>query len=243
MRPRALLRPLLVWSLAIPYLCLAVALGFLLSPVLGRRRAFWTLAPSWLRQMAAAFGIRRSLRHWDSLPLEIQEGLQPAIFLANHTSLFDPPLIISTLPSRPVFIAKRELARVPVLGWIIWLAGFIFIDRQVNTRALDSLRKAAERIRKGQSIAAFPEGTRTRTGSLLPFKRGIFNLAFEAGVPVVPMAIHGGFHLLPPGTWRVNPGPYCLSVGCPLHPSEFDSPEALRESAEKALLAQLQQGL
>lgn len=125
---RPFLRPLLVWLVAAPYLVLAVTAGFLLSPVTGRRKAFWLLAPGWIRHMAAAFGLRRRLEGWEGLPEKLRAARHPAVFIANHASLFDPPLLISTLPGRPVFMVKKELAWVPFLGWVIWLAGFIFVD-------------------------------------------------------------------------------------------------------------------
>jgi 1-acyl-sn-glycerol-3-phosphate acyltransferase len=232
---RPFLRPLAVWMIAVPYLALAVTLGFLLAPFIGRRRAFWLLAPGWIRQMAAAFGLHRHLVGWEDLPEDLRTSRRPAIFVANHASMFDPPLLISTLPSKPVFIAKKELAWVPFLGWLIWLAGFVFVDRGKQARAVASLKRAAKQIRDGQSIAAFPEGTRTRTGSILPFKRGVFALAKEADVPVVPMAIIGGFHVLPPGDWRVAPSDYTIQVGQPLQPRDFPHAQALMEAAETAV--------
>jgi len=239
---RAWLRPLLVWAYVGPSIMVAVTAGFLLAPFLGRRRAFWLLAPGWIRQVAAAFGIRRHLDGWEALPTEIRDGKQPAIFVANHTSLFDPPLIISTLPSRPVFIAKQELAFVPFLGWVIWLAGFIFIDRRRSARAIASLERAAQRIRNGQSIAAFPEGTRTRAGGMLPFKKGVFRLAWEAGVPVVPVGIHGGRWILPRDSWRVSPGEYLIRIGPPLLPQQFADHEELRIASEEAVQKLLANG-
>jgi 1-acyl-sn-glycerol-3-phosphate acyltransferase len=238
---RPCLRPFLVWMIAAPYLALAVTMGFLLAPFLGRRRAFWQLAPGYIRQMASAFGLQRRLEGWETLPEELRTSRQPAIFVANHASFFDPPLLISTLPSRPVFIVKKELAWVPFLGWVIWLAGFIFVDRGRKRQAVKSVKSAAEQIREGQSVAAFPEGTRTRTGDPLPFKKGVFALAKEAGVPVVPLGILGGFQVLPPDDWRVAPSIYTIRVGQPLLPQDFPSAQALMEEAEKAvhqLLAQ-----
>jgi 1-acyl-sn-glycerol-3-phosphate acyltransferase len=232
---RPVLRPFLVWILGALALMLAVCLCFLLAPFLGGPRAFWLVAPRYIRGTARAFGIRRELEGWWALPQDLREGVRPAVFIGNHTSLFDPPLMISTLPSRPVFVAKRELARVPFLGWVIWLADFIFIDRGNREAALRSLREAAGRIRAGQSIVAFPEGTRSRDGELLPFKKGAFALAFEAGVPVVPFAIQGGPGILPKGTWRVGGGAYRITVGEPLEPSFFPDVDALRGAAEAAL--------
>ena len=228
--------------IAVPYLALAVSLGFLLAPFIGRRRSFWLLAPGWIRQMAAAFGLRRQLVGWESLPEDLRAFRQPAIFIANHASFFDPPLLISTLPSQPVFIVKKELAWVPFLGWVIWLAGFIFVDRGRKRRAVKSVRSAAEQIREGQSIAAFPEGTRTRTGSILPFKKGIFALAKEAGVPVVPMGIVGGFQVLPPDDWRVAPSNYTIRVGRPILPGDFPNAQALMEATERAVHRLLAEG-
>ncbi|GLH72811.1 hypothetical protein GETHLI_13130 [Geothrix limicola] len=226
---------MLVWVFGGLALALAVCLCFLLTPFVGGRRAFWLVAPYYIRGTAWAFGIRRELAGWEELPAEVRKGARSVIFVGNHTSLFDPPLMISTLPSHPVFIAKRELARVPFLGWVIWLAEFIFIDRDRHGAARQSLQEAADRIRAGQSIVTFPEGTRSRDGGLLPFKKGAFHLAFEAGVPVVPLAIHGGLEVLPRGTWRVKGSPYRIQVGKPLEPRDFADPEALRQAAESAV--------
>ncbi|HJW44507.1 MAG TPA: lysophospholipid acyltransferase family protein [Geothrix sp.] len=232
-------RPALVWLLGGLALMLSVCLCFLLAPIMGGRRAFWRVAPWYIRGTAWAFGIRRRLSGWEALPEDVRSGRRPAVFIGNHTSLFDPPLMISTLPCRPVFVAKRELAQVPFLGWVIWLAGFIFIDRRNQASSRRSLHLAAERIREGQAIVAFPEGTRSLDGRLLPFKMGAFALAFEAGVPVVPFAIQGGPGILPKGTWQVQGGPYHIRVGALLESSAFDSPNALRLAAEAAVTALL----
>jgi 1-acyl-sn-glycerol-3-phosphate acyltransferase len=232
---RPFLRPLLVWILGGLALALSVGLCFLLAPFLGGPRAFWWVAPWYVRGTARAFGIRRYLAGWEGLPEDLREGRQPGVFIGNHTSLFDPALMISTLPCHPVFMAKRELARVPFVGWVIWLADFIFIDRGDRQAARTSLDRAAERIREGQSIVAFPEGTRSLDGRILPFKKGAFALAIEAGVPVVPFAIHGGPEILPKGTWRARGGPYRITMGAPLAPGAYSGAEELRKAAETAV--------
>ncbi len=234
---RPLLRPLLVWIIAGPWMAVLTLVGFLLAPFIGGARAFWIVAPLYLRQVKVLFGIRCTLEGWEELPEAIRSGQRPAIFVGNHSSLLDPPLVIANLPSRPVFLVKKELAYVPVLGWIIWLAGFIFIDRSSRKSSVASLKNAAQRIREGQSLAAFPEGTRSRDGRLLPFKKGAFALALESGVPVVPLGIRGGRDVLPKGTWRVAPADYRLRVGAPLYPGDFPDLEDLRRAAAQALLA------
>ncbi len=233
MKSRPFLRPLLVWAWGGPGLALATCIAFLLWPFLGGFRAFWTAAPPYIRLAAWSFGIRRRLEGWEALPEGIRDGSQPAIFVGNHTSLFDPPLLISTLPCRPVFLAKRELFKVPFLGWVMALAGFIPIDRADRAKALDSLHEAALIVRGGRCLAAFPEGTRSTDGALLPFKKGVFILAVDAGVPVVPMAIQGGLDIVPKGTWRVAGGPYRIRVGIPLEPGT--DPEQLKIASAAAV--------
>lgn len=237
---RPFLRPFLVWLVCGPMLALATIAGLLIWPIVGGRNSFWSIAPRFIRAFASAFGIQRTLEGWEDLPPEIQAGRQPAIFVGNHASLFDPPLIISTLPCRPVFLAKLELRRVPFLGWAMGMAGFIFIDREHRGRARDSLKAAARNIRDGQSIAAFPEGTRSLTGSVLPFKKGVFSVAADAQVPIVPFAIRGGAAILPKGTWRVAGGPYLIRIGQPLAiPAgmEADEVRKLAFAAVEGLLA------
>ncbi|HJV90010.1 MAG TPA: lysophospholipid acyltransferase family protein [Holophagaceae bacterium] len=231
---RPWLRPLLVWAFAAPALAVAVVLAFLAALFRGGPGGFWAVAPGYIRMVATCFGIRRRLEGWEALPEDIRTGRRPVIFIANHASHFDPPLLISTLPSHPVFIAKRELGRVPFLGWVIWLAGFIFIDRGNRAQAMASLAAAARRIHDGQSVVVFPEGTRSPDGTLLPFKPGGFKLAVEAGVPLVPLAIHGGAGILPRGDWRVRGGPYRMVVGAPLD-SEGRDPGELMDQARHVM--------
>lgn len=233
---RPFLRPLAVWALTVPAMALAVAAAGILALRSGKRAAFWRIAPRWVRWIGIAFGIRTQLEGWETLPESIRSGRQPVLFLANHTSYFDPPLLVTTLPCPSVFVAKRELGRVPLLGTALSMAGFIFLDRHHGRKALDGLRQAARCIREGQSVTAFPEGTRSRTGALQPFKRGVFLLAREAGVPVVPLGILGGPTILPRGTWRVAPGAYRVRVGSPLDPSAFEDESTLRDATRRAIV-------
>lgn len=236
---RPWLRPLLVWAFAGPALAVAVVLAFLTAALRwSGPKGFWTIAPRYIRMVATLFGIHRQLEGWEALPEDIRSGRRPVIFIANHASHFDPPLLISTLPSHPVFIAKRELGRVPFLGWVIWLAGFIFIDRGDRSQAAASLKAATKRIHDGQSVVVFPEGTRSPDGELLPFKAGSFRIAVDAGVPLVPIAIHGGNGILPKRDWRVKGGPYRMVVGQPLA-TEGRDPAQLMAEARQVMLALL----
>jgi len=159
-------------------------------------------ARAWSRAMLAATGARVE---WVGVARTRDET--PKVYIANHQSFVDVWALLRILPSRTRFVAKQELRHVPVLGWAMAAGGFIFVDRSNRSRAIHSLRAAAETIRAGRSVLMFAEGTRTRDGRLQPFKRGPFHLALEARVPVVPVAITGSWLILPPDSWRVRPGP------------------------------------
>jgi 1-acyl-sn-glycerol-3-phosphate acyltransferase len=204
------------------------ATGILLAvPLLGRPRAFFAVGPLYARAMAWFCAIPLTLRGWDRMPEVIREGRQPVIFMSNHESQMDPPVLIAALPLPAVYIAKQELKYLPFIGWAAWAAGVIFIDRRDRERALRSIHAAALQIRGGKSVVIFPEGTRSRTGELLPFKKGGFALALDAGVPIIPIATVGGFQVLPRGTLRFRPGRYLVLVGEPVNPADHPDRESL----------------
>ncbi len=214
-----------VWALAtVPLTVVAILLAV---PVLGRRRAFFTMGPLFARGMAWFCHVPFTLLGWEKLPEAIREGRQPVIFMSNHESQMDPPILVAALPVPAVYIAKKELQYVPFIGWAAWAAGVIFIDRGDRERAIRSIHDAAQQIRGGKNVVIFPEGTRSRTGQMLPFKKGGFALALEADVPIVPMATVGGFHVLASGSLRIRPGRYTVILGEPVHPSGFPDRDAL----------------
>lgn len=223
-----------VWTLTFVPL---IVMGILMAvPFLGRRRAFFTVGPLFARGMAWFCHIPFTLLGWDQLPETIREGRQPVIFMSNHESQMDPPILVAALPVPAVYIAKKELQYVPFVGWAAWVAGVIFIDRGDRERAIRSIHDAAQQIRGGKNVVIFPEGTRSRTGQMLPFKKGGFALALEAGVPIVPMATVGGFRVLPPGSLRFRPGRYTVLLGEPVHPSDYPD----RDSLMKAVRARIE---
>ena len=216
----------------------------LLSLFVGRKRAFPIVARLWTKAMLNIGGVGRRRQEWEDLPEDIRGGRQPAIFMSNHESHLDVPVMISSLEVNAVFIAKQELKRVPFLGQIIWFMNFIFIDRKDRTKAIDSLQKAAARIREGQSVVIFPEGTRTLDGHLRDFKKGGFALAQDAGVPIVPLATVGGFRVLPSGSALIRPGRYDVAVGGPVDPAAYPDRDVLAEEVRRrieALIAQIRQ--
>jgi 1-acyl-sn-glycerol-3-phosphate acyltransferase len=144
------------------------------------------------------------------------EPQQPYVFMANHASTIDIWALFLAIPRRVRMIAKKQLARIPLFGWVMWAGRFIFIDRQNAVAARRSIDDAGRRIRGGDSVLIFPEGTRTRDGELGPFKKGGFHLAMEAGVPIVPIALRGTRALMPRGSLRVKSGEVFVIIGAPI---------------------------
>jgi 1-acyl-sn-glycerol-3-phosphate acyltransferase len=164
-----------------------------------------------------------------------------AVYAANHQSQFDIPALVLAMPVDFRVVAKRSLLYVPVFGWALWLAGFIFIDRSNREQAIKGLDRAAGRLRRGTSVAIFAEGTRSPDGTLLPFKRGGFVLAIQAGVPVVPVTITGGRGVMPKGRLRIRPGTIEVHFGAPIETRDYtyESREVLIARVRSAIEDQL----
>jgi len=136
----------------------------------------------------------------------------PFIYMANHQSAYDIFALLSCLPVQFRWIAKKELFAIPVMGWAMRAANYISIDRSGKRKALESIERAASKIKGGVSVVIFPEGTRSRDGSIQPFKRGGFTLALKSGVPIIPIAIKGSSDVMPRGSLRVRPGEIHITI-------------------------------
>jgi 1-acyl-sn-glycerol-3-phosphate acyltransferase len=139
------------------------------------------------------------------------EGLEniPAgtcLFAANHTSNADAPAIVGAMPRRIAILGKKSLFAIPIVGTAFRLAQFVPVDRAHPERAAASIDVAAEKMKQGMSFLIYPEGTRSRDGRLLPFRRGAFVLAIKAGVPVVPVACSGAHRVIAKNSYRIRPG-------------------------------------
>ncbi len=140
----------------------------------------------------------------------------PVIFACNHASQMDILVLYRALPVPFRFLVKKELFRVPLLGFAMKKAGYIPIDRKNSRAAVKSIKKAADSLRKGASIVIFPEGTRSKDGKLQNFKEGGFMLAVKSGCPVVPVAIKNSHKVLPKGAFIARPGKIDVIVGKPI---------------------------
>jgi 1-acyl-sn-glycerol-3-phosphate acyltransferase len=126
---------------------------------------------------------------------------RPFVVVSNHESFADI-LLISHLPWEMKWLSKAELFRIPVMGWMMWLAGDIPVKRGFGPSAVEAMERCRDVLRKRVSVMIFPEGTRSKTAELLPFKDGAFRLAIEAGVPILPLALSGTGTALPKHGWR-----------------------------------------
>jgi 1-acyl-sn-glycerol-3-phosphate acyltransferase len=180
----------------------------------------------WSRSVMRAAGIKVRVHG-----LENGDDAEPRIFASNHVSWFDVAGLAKVLP-RHKFVAKAELFKLPIFGRAMRAAGMIEIQRDNRKAAFGAYEVAAERIRHGNSVVVFPEGTRGHDYRLRPFKKGPFVLAIAAGVPVVPIIVHGTIEILRKGSFRVHSGTIDIHLLEPVSTTtvDYDHREALMQT-------------
>ena len=187
----------------------------------------------WSRQVLRAAGTPVRVEGIERIP----RG--PVVYASNHSSMFDIWALAATLPGSVRMVAKQELAKIPLVGRAMLAAGHVTIDRAHAARALEAYHRAAEVIRSGVSAVVFPEGTRSRTGQLLPFKNAPFGLAIAAQVPVVPLYVRNTFEIMPKGRFFLRPRPIRVVVGEPIATAGMtgERRQELRDRVHAAILA------
>jgi 1-acyl-sn-glycerol-3-phosphate acyltransferase len=184
----------------------------------------------------------RTLLRLGHIPVEVQ-GLehltpgQPYVFAANHRSAFDIYVLISVLPGRLMFVAKKSLFQIPIFGQALIRMGSIPLDRDNLKQAIKSLDRAAARVRDGGSMIIFPEGTRVNSPELVPFKKGVFIMAAKASQPIVPVSLSGTRFIQPRGTLQVRSGPVRVVISPPIHPKDYRRKEDLMNAVYQAIAA------
>lgn len=200
------------------------------------RRRTWALGlvPLWSRLLLAVGGVEV---RWVGERLGLPEG--SVVFVANHQSYLDIPVLGALLGRRFLWLAKRELFSIPVLGQAMRAVGQIPVDRGDREAARASIAAAADELRKGFSVMLFPEGTRSADGRLRPFKLGFAHLAAAGGRPVVPLVLRGTAALWPKGAWGTRPGTVEVLALPPLPPPRPEDTESVRRFAEQVHAAML----
>lgn len=195
------------------------------------------LAKMWAQWVIWSTGIQ-----YDVTGLENLEQENKYIFMSNHESALDILLCVACIPCKIVFLAKKELFRIPVFGWAMQAAGMIKIDRQNPERARKSVDEAVHRlIHSSFSTLIYPEGTRSETGDLLPFKKGGFILAIRSQLPIVPVTIIGAGDVLSKGSFTINQGQIKIIINKPI-PTwnlEVNNKEELIESCRNTIMKNL----
>jgi 1-acyl-sn-glycerol-3-phosphate acyltransferase len=227
-----------------------LALFYLLMiPLIGPIGILWALVSGridWLysRAMWAAYtgvrltGVKVELRGYNEFD---HNGTY--IYMCNHVSNLDPPIVIPLIPRRTSVLVKKEVFRVPILAQAMRMARFVAVDRRNRDAAIASIQAATEVMRAGINMAIFPEGTRSPNGKLLPFKKGPFHLAMESKIPVLPISISGTETMMGKGTLRIKKGTAIVVFHSPIWPENFPDRDQLTEAVRAAIASGLPESM
>lgn len=193
------------------YVLIAAPIGMLLATAFGWKDLLYVLGHAGVRLGLVLSGIKFRVEGVERLPLD-----RAAVYCANHQSNVDPPVLFEALHPRMHILYKAEIDRIPILARAFRLGGFIPVDRRNKEAAMRSIEAGAASIRGGNSFLIFPEGTRSKSDELLPFKRGGFLMAIRAQAPIVPVAIQGGRSAMPRGSRILRPVTLSIRVGGPI---------------------------
>ncbi|MGH9704834.1 MAG: lysophospholipid acyltransferase family protein [Candidatus Acidiferrales bacterium] len=166
----------------------------------------------WLYRL---LGIRIRVEGLENIPPSV------CVFMANHTSNVDPPAIVHAIPRRIALLAKKELFQIPIVGAALTVANIVPVDRKDRDAAVASVERAVAHLKAGVSFLVYPEGTRSRDGRLLPFKKGTFVMAIQAGVPIVPVSVANAHRIMRKGKWAIHPGEIIVRFGRPIDASAY----------------------
>jgi 1-acyl-sn-glycerol-3-phosphate acyltransferase len=209
------------WSLALP---LAALVGFPWT-FLTRDIGFLYHISMW----GAWTGVKLAGVKVETSGLENIDPSQTYIFMSNHTSNLDPPILLPLIPRRTSVMAKKELFSYPILGETMRMGSLVPVDRGNRDAGIAAVHAAADVVRQGINMTIYVEGKRSFDGKLLPFKKGPFYLAMECGVPVVPVTIVGTHDLMPKARFQISPGTVKVIFHDPIAPADFGDRECLME--------------
>ena len=219
------------WALVVPF---AALVGFPWTLLTGKIDLLY-----WLGTRIAWAGVRLAGVNVKVAGLDRLDPQRTYIFMSNHASNLDPPILVPLIPRRTSVLVKRELFRIPILSRAMRLGSLVPVDRSNRDTAITSLRAAANVLAQGVNMTIFVEGTRSPDGRLLTFKRGPFHLAMESGTPVVPVTIAGTYDLMPKRRWSLRRGTATVTFHQPIDPSQVSHREELMALVREQILSAL----
>jgi 1-acyl-sn-glycerol-3-phosphate acyltransferase len=215
------------WAALLPF---AALIGFPWTLLTGDVSLLYrmTMWGAWTGVKLAGIRVKR-------VGLDKLDASRTYIFMANHVSNVDPPILMPLIPRRMSIMVKKELFRVPVLARLMRFGSLVPVDRGNRESGIAAVRAAAEVIRQGINMAIYVEGHRSFDGKLLAFKKGPFYLAEGCGVPIVPVTIVGSHYVMPKKRFAIKPGTVTVIFHTPIEPKDFGSRECLMAKVRKAI--------
>jgi 1-acyl-sn-glycerol-3-phosphate acyltransferase len=235
----AAIRSVLTYVAVSLYVLIVAPPGMLVSALFGAKAHLYVLGHIGVRLGLALAGIRVRVAGLEHVPLD-----RAAVYAANHQSNVDPPVIFDVVHPRLHILYKAEFDAVPILARAFRYGGFIPVDRRNKEAALRSIDAGAASIRAGNSFLIFPEGTRSKTADLLPFKKGGFIMAITAQAPIVPVAVQGGRDSMRRGSWILRPVTVSVRIGEPIESAglTLDRRDELIAATRQRIAALLAEG-
>jgi 1-acyl-sn-glycerol-3-phosphate acyltransferase len=216
------------WAIAAP---VAAVIGFPWSFIVGNVKLLYRMFMAGCRN-----GVRLAGVHVESTGLDKLDPARTYIFMSNHVSNLDPPIITPLIPRRTSVLVKKELFSYPILGRAMRMGSMVPVDRSNRDAGIESVRIAKQVVQQqGLNMTIYVEGKRSFDGKLLPFKKGPFYLAMECRVPVVPITITGTHYIMPKGRLAIKPGIATVIFHPPIEPNDFGSRECLMEKVRAAI--------
>jgi 1-acyl-sn-glycerol-3-phosphate acyltransferase len=221
-------------KLLLTYVVLGVPAGIIFIPYALIRNTITPLYRSamWIVGIGVkAAGIKVEVLGVENIPAERQ-----CIYMSNHVSNLDPPVLLPALPGQCAVLLKKELMNIPILGTAMRIGKFVPVGRAGSrSEAAASVTAAGEAIKAGMNILVFAEGTRSADGRLSSFKKGPFFLAQQTGAPIVPIAVSGTYEMMPKSTLKTRPGTAIVRILAPIDPKDFKSREDLMQAVHEAI--------
>jgi 1-acyl-sn-glycerol-3-phosphate acyltransferase len=232
-------RSLITYVAISVYVLVAGTIGLLIAVPFKAKNLLYRLGHGGVALALGLAGIRYTVIGREQVPVN-----RAVVFCANHQSNVDPPVLFRVLHRRLHILYKAELRKLPVLGRVFEVGGFVAVQRENRDAAFASIEQAAESIRQGNSFLIFPEGTRSKTDVLLPFKKGGLVMALRAQAPIVPVAIMGGRAAMQKGSAFVRPVNVTVRIGAPIDTAGMttDDRDALIDDVRARIEALLRQG-